>query len=165
MFTAARLGLLCAIRENYAWLEKSAKLGIGKTMGKLKPQRKLKKYNKKIPKAVQADPYQPANPQLSTDLQPTHIQPASAYPPPIELINPVPENGPILHRLGANLGNTLSGLTYHIDPDLQRILIELAGGPKNPSTSRNIGLGVPAIAAGLMYGLNNAKEDQPRTNL
>jgi hypothetical protein len=163
MFTAARLGLLCAIRENYTWLEKSAKLGIGKTISK--SQRKLKKYNKKIPKAVQADPYQPARPQPSMDIQPTNMQPISAYPPPIELINSVPENGPLLHRLGANLGNTLSGLTYHIDPDLQRLLVDLAGGPKNPSTSRNIGLGVPAIAAGLMYGLNNAKEDQPRPNL
>ena len=155
MTTAARLGLLCGLEKEAIMRTairglRSGARAVGKKMkgvlkgkGKGKGKLKGKKGKKgKGPKAVEAPPQ-----QVGSD-----------FPQKIDLPSGVPEGGPVVPGLAESLGHSISDLSYNISPDLQRLLIRLAGGPNSPTTARTLGFMAPAAGIGTMYGLSSRPE-------
>jgi len=171
MTTASKLGLLCGLGSSEG-VEKAAIMrtalragarlvgkkglgkglskGLGKAKGKIKGKGKpkgKKGKGKPAPKAVEA---------------PEHRVGAD-YPAKIELPSGIPEGGPTVPGLAESLGHSISNMSYELSPEIQKLLVRLAGGPTNPRTARTLGFMAPAAALGTAYGLSNVPEPKPAT--
>jgi len=69
----------------------------------------------------------------------------------------------LLPQMVARLGSSISKGLYHIDPNLQRSVIRMAGGPAGKQTAYNIGLGAPALGLGTYFGLSQPSPDGGQT--